>query len=517
MSDPQLPPPSLAGDVRAGALVALLALPLCLGIAVASGFPAASGIVSAVVGGLLVSALGSARVTIKGPAAGLIAVLIAAVAALGVRGALAAFLAAGVIQLVLGMLGAARLMRFVPPAVVHGMLAAIGLVIAVKQLPVLLAIPVDGHAGVGEVLAATMRQAGESYLPALAVGLVTLAGLVALAWLAKRHPNLAQLPGPLIAVGTATVLALILALPGTSPSGAALLPELPRRASEWILLPDLRALAQPLTWYHVIIIAAVGSLESLLTVRAVDEITGTRSDLDRDLRAIGIGNAAAACIGGLPMISEVVRSTANVHYGARSPRSNAVHGLVLLAAVALLPGVLARIPLAALAAVLLFVAGKLAAPGRFARAYRLGSDQLLAFAATLIGALAVDLLVGIALGVAVQIAVHGYYGARARDMMRAHFEIRDDEQSWRVELRGALTFSNLWQLQQALEARPPKRAATVDLSATQLVDHTAMATLAQLESSHDVKVVGLEKHRGLSEHQLSTRARKDAGARGRLS
>jgi MFS superfamily sulfate permease-like transporter len=492
-------------DWKAGALVALLALPLSLGIALASGFPASAGIVTAVVGGLVASWLGSARLTIKGPAAGLIVLVLAAVHDLGVRGALATFVVVGVAQVAMGRLGATRLIRFVPPAVIHGMLAAIGIIVFVKQLPVLLAVPSAGG-DVLESLTATLAALHRADPGAVAVGLSTLAVLGGLAFWAARRPALRSLPAPLLAVAGAAGLALALGLPAETAAGVPVYLSLPASPAEWILSPDFGALAAPIAWYHVALLTAVGSLESLLTVRALDGLSGDESDLGRDLVAVGLGNVVAGAIGGLPMISEVVRSTANLSYGARSRLANASHGATLLVAVVLFPGVLAHVPLPALAALLVAVAAKLASPASFRQQLRLGADRTLTFSATLIGALAVDLLVGILVGVGVELALRAFHGVSPSSLRRADLRWAEGD---RLEVHGSLLFCHVGALQREVERRG-ERPIAVDLSRTTLVDHGAMALLATLEAEGAVRVEGLDLHRSLASHPQATRVRRSA-------
>ncbi|HJL19948.1 MAG TPA: SulP family inorganic anion transporter [Sandaracinaceae bacterium LLY-WYZ-13_1] len=505
----------LGHDLRAGALVSVLALPLCLGIAVASGFPASSGILTAVIGGLVVSWLGSARVTIKGPAAGLIVIVLAAVADLGVRGTLAAIVVSGLAQVVLAKAGAAKHVRLVPPAVIHGMLAAIGLVILIKQLPVLLAIPTDG----GDVLALlgqTLQRVPDAHPAAAVVGLAALATLGAFVALARKRPELRVVPAPLLAVAVAGALGLALALPATTEAGVALRLELPSEPSAWVLTPDFAALATPLAWYHALMLTAIGSLESLLSARAVDGLTGDRSDLSRDLFAVGVGNVVAGALGGLPMISEVVRSTANVEYGGRTPRANAIHGACLFAMVALVPGLLALVPVPALAALLVAVALKLASPESFRREMNLGIDQMLVFGATVAGALAVDLLAGVALGLVTKVGVHLVNGAPPTSFLGLDAEVEEDRSEVRIVVRGAALFTNAWRLRR-LVSRFDARPVTLDLSGAALVDHTAMVQLDALRTERadgpgPLVLAGLDGHRPLSRHPLATRKRVSAPA-----
>ncbi|HJL05891.1 MAG TPA: SulP family inorganic anion transporter [Polyangiaceae bacterium LLY-WYZ-15_(1-7)] len=497
---------SVLRDLRAGGLVSLLALPLCLGIAAASGFPPVAGLLTAIVGGLLTPLLGGAPRTIKGPAAGLIVVVLASVHELGggdawagYRATLAVVVASGVAQALLAQLGAARLVEMVPPAVLHGVLVAIGLVILVKQLPVLLGLELADVSVMGMLPA--IAGALDKVRPTAALsGAAALAVVLAMPALARRGVRVGPLPAPLLAVGVGAGVALAL-------GGGAATPQLPHELGGVLVLPDFGALARPAAWTHVLLLTLVGSLESLVSLRAVDQLAGTRSDPARDLGAIGLGNALAGAIGGLPMITEIVRSTANVHHGAESGRANAAHGAALLLALVLLPGALEQVPLAVLAALLLAVAGRLADPGSFRREMNVGVDQMLIFSATVVASLFVDLLAGIGAGVATKLALHVANGAPLRALVGPDLEVEGST----LRVRGAAVFSGWPRFRDAIDAaRQTQGAIIVDLSEARLVDHTVLQRLETRRERGDLEWVGLDGHRTLGAHPLATRVRRPA-------
>jgi MFS superfamily sulfate permease-like transporter len=457
-------------DLRAGALVALMALPLCLGIAMASGYPMGAGVVTAVVGGLLVTPLGSAGVTIKGPAAGLIAIALGAALELGYGRALAAGVMAGAVQVLLALVRAGRLGDAMPANVVHGMLAAIGVLIIGKQ----------GKVALG------WTEAGVDWR-ACAVGLVSLGIL----FLAPR-----RVPGPLAVLAAAIPLGLALGMGGG---------QMVRLPESFVAFPEFAGMGEWVFWKYVTLFALVGSVESMLSVAAVEALDGEKrkGDWDRDLLATGIGNMVAAGLGGLPMISEIVRSKANLDAGARTGWSNFYHGLLLLGAVVLAPGLLERIPLAALAALLVYTGTRLASPREFLGVWRVGPEQLAVFLTTMGVTLATDLLAGVAAGLAVEFVVHA---ARVRfgvgRLLRAEVTARRAGEEWLVEVREAAVFSNFAGLRGELEGRERVR---VDFAGARVVDHTVLKKLAGMEG---VEVTGLDRHAAWSGHALATRWRE---------
>jgi MFS superfamily sulfate permease-like transporter len=263
----------------------------------------------------------------------------------------------------------------------------------------------------------------------------------------------------------------------------------------------------------LLLFTLVGSLESLLSARAIDLLDPWRrhTDLNRDLTAIGAANALAALVGGLPMISEIVRSKANIDNGARTRRANLFHGLFLLACVAMIPGLLHHIPLAALAAMLVYTGCRLASPYEFVRAYRIGREQLAVFLVTIVATLATDLLIGVLTGVVVKLLLHLVNGAPLRALFRppVRVELRD-ERTAVVTVREAAVFSGWLHIRGKLRAIDPGLDVVLDLSQTRLVDHTVMEKLHALERDYEhagraLHVVGLEGHRSFSSHPHATR------------
>ncbi|MFO0602663.1 MAG: SulP family inorganic anion transporter [Polyangiales bacterium] len=527
--DPTTPPAppaaSMQRDVVAGLLVFLIALPLCLGIAMASGFPAVSGLVTAVVGGLLATFLGSAPLTIKGPAAGLIVIALSAVEelghgdpVLGYHRALAAIVVAGVIQVVFSRLRAGALGDFFPSSVVHGMLAAIGVIIFSRQSHVLLgATPRPG--GPLELLAQLPGSVAHLNPEIAAIGVVSLAILFGLPYAAPEVSK--RVPAPLLVVGAAMAMGAWFDLGHEHHYqlrahdylvGPRHLVRLPGSLLAAVTRPDFSAVLTGTSIKFVVMFALVGTIESLLSARAVDLLDPwrRRSDLDRDLFAVGVGNVVAGMLGGLPMISEIVRSSANINHGARSRWANFFHGLFLLVSVAAVPWLLQRIPLAALAAMLVYTGLRLASPQEFARTWRVGPEQLVVFLTTLGLTLATDLLVGVGAGIVAKILLHVRAGMPITGMFRPRIEAVESGETTVLRVGAAAVFSNYLTIKRAIDRVPAGRRIVVDLSEARLVDHTVMERLHELSDERaregaKLDVVGLDAHRPASKHPLAAR------------
>ncbi|HYO58907.1 SulP family inorganic anion transporter [Archangium sp.] len=522
-------------DAVSGFLVFLIALPLCLGIAMASGFPPVAGILTAVIGGVVATWMGSARLTIKGPAAGLIVIALGAVQELGggdmrlgYRRALAAITVAAVIQIVFALVRAGTFGDFFPSSVVHGMLAAIGIIIFSKQAHVLLGVSPAGTQPLkllGEIPHSLSLLNPEIAL----IGVLSLVILFGHPYLKGRLAWLKRVPAPLLVLLVAVPLGLAFDLGHAHTYtfsltheayklGPDFLVNLPSNFLSAITFPDFSAVFSAASLKYIAMFALVGSIESLLSVKAIDSLDPEqhRSNLDKDLLATGVGNLAAGLLGGLPMISEIVRSSANIGYGAKSRLSNFFHGLFLLVFVAFAPALIHRIPLAALAAMLIYTGVRLASPREFVKTFRIGPEQLLIFGVTLMTTLATDLLVGVAAGIVVKLGMHLLNGATPRGLFRPF--IVEREEDGRVELRveGAAVFSNFLGLKKRLARFSHVREVIIDLSRARLVDHTVMEKLHQLESEfgreqRHLELRGLNEHRRFSRHPLA--ARKKPGLR----
>ncbi len=491
-------------DLPAAVVLVLIALPLCLGISLASGAPLTAGLISGVVGGLLVGALSASPVMVSGPAAGLTAIVVTGIAATGsFRAFLIAVILAGVIQLVLAALRVGIVGYFFPHSVIRGMLAGIGVTLILKQLPHAIGYDVgfEGDESFRQANDATTFSTlgdmlGSIHVGALATTVAALAAL--LAWERWRPETLRVLPAALIAVLVGIGLQFLLPrIDSTFALDAAHLVQLPL-ASEWagvFAWPDWSAFMSVTTWQVALSIAVVASLEALLSVDATDKLDPfkRKSDTNRELMAQGAGNVVCGLLGGLPLTGVIVRSAANVGAGAVTRRATVVHGLLLLAAVLLLPVVLNLIPLASLAAILLYTGYRLASPALFRMAWSQGRAQFTSFAVTLVAIVLSDLLVGIGFGLAV-----GFFFILREHLRQPAF--RQISPPGAVLTRYALpdqaTFLSKANIERSLEALPMGSRVEIDGRGTarfdidvleQLHDFTETARLRKI----DYRLVGI--------------------------
>lgn len=600
--------PGLFGNLRfdavAGFLVFLIAMPLCLAIAKASGFPPIAGVWTAVAGGLIATWVTNSQLTIKGPAAGLIVIVAGAVTGLGrefvpeptaderaarvasgqtdeqvtkeveaerawtgYRLTLGIGVVSGVIQVLLGLVRAGRLVDFFPLTPVHGMLASIGIIIISKQLYAITGVdpPKEGkslpelfggaaphaaEAGGGEppgplqLLAEFPARAIHFNPEILVIGLVSVVILFTHFFIKNKWVKM--VPAQLVVV-VAMVLGSTLVfdldhehkhllpahlLDGEPDNGEVVkwpdfLVKLPnvidslgkkedevKPTDRAFTLPDFRGVATPdgLKWLFLFV--AIGSLESLLAAKAIEQLDPWRrkTNFDRDMIGVGLANALVACVGGLPMISEIVRSKANIDNGARTKQANAWHGLFLLAAVLAIPGVLHEIPLAALGGMLIFTGYRLANPTEFVKTFKIGTEQFVVFVGTIVATLATDLLIGIAVGIALKVGFHLWNGAPLKGFVWADVStVVEGDKKVTILVRQAALFSTWLGLQKViLTQAATKDDITVDLSQTRLVDHSVMEKLHEMEvtlaeSGKKLTVVGLDGHLPLSKHPLAAR------------
>lgn len=465
-------------DMQAGFLVFLIALPLCLGVSLASGFPPSAGIISAIIGGLLVSRLSGSYLTINGPAAGLIVVIFDAVQALGegdamagYRYTLAAIVVAGLLQVLMGRFRIGQLSSFFPATVVHGMLAAIGLIIIISQSHVMLGVTPEA----GSLFSTAFQIPQSLSNMKLDIFLISFIGLLLLIiWPLIET----RIPAAIVVVLVGMLFAWIFGLDrDAEDNGSKFLVSISEDFSTDFYFPDFSKLFTLSFWGAVISINLVASLESLLSTTAVDKLDPYKrnSNLDRDLTAVGIGNIAAGLIGGFPMIAEIVRSSENVSQGAKTAWANFFHGLFLLLFVMLFPRLINSIPLASLAALLVYIGYRLASPATFARALDIGKDQLFIFVITIFGVLAIDLLAGVALGILAKLAINLVRGVWLRNLFKIHFTIqRQDNDTIVVKLLGSALFSNFLSLKKALAELEPGKTIIFDFTDGYLIDHTVM-------------------------------------------
>ncbi|QDU90247.1 C4-dicarboxylic acid transporter DauA [Pirellulimonas nuda] len=524
----------LKHDLLSGFLVFLIALPLCLGISLASGYPPLAGIFTAIIGAIVTTFLSNSELTIKGPAAGLIVIALGCInefqASPGAAGsayqaALAVGVAAAVLQICFGLFRAGILGEFFPSATVHGMLAAIGVIIMIKQIPVALGVSAKGEPL--EMLREIPTYVREANPAIAAIGLVSIAIMFLWPVVKKRLGPIGLIPAPmivlLIAVGMGEGFDLLHKHSYTlqnheyqlSDRFLVAMPDHVFGMFEQIAFPDFTALNQPMAWKWVFMFFAIGSLESLLSAKAVDLLDPwkRKTNMNRDVMAVGIANLGAAMVGGLPMISEIVRSKANIDNGARTRFADLWHGLFLLLCVALIPMALHHIPLAALAAMLVYTGFRLAHPMEFVNVYRIGKEQLAIFVTTLVMVLATDLLMGVAAGILLKISIHVANGVPLRSLFKPYLEIQDlSPDTSLIIARDSAVFSNWIPFRRQIEqiGLVQKRNLIIDLSDAKLVDHSTMEKLEELHADFQKEGIGFEvrglgAHRQLSKHALAAR------------
>lgn len=516
-----------SADALSGFLVFLLAMPLSLGIAKASGFPAAMGVLTAMVGGLVVSIFMGGRLTIKGPAAGLITVCSGAVIALeglnltdasgahisGVHLACGAVVVMAVIQMAFGFLKLGSYSDFFPHSAVHGMLAAIGVLIFAKQFPILLGVDASLTKGLTPIQLYTHIPIfiANANLEIAIIGFGSLAilfGLPALGGIFKK------IPAPMLVLVVMVPVGIFLNVGSLVDSGNKHF-ALVSIGDFWKNVKfsaDFSAIGSGTFWYYVFMFLFVNSVESLLTVKALDGLDPwkRKSDYNKDLSALALGNGVSGALGGLPMISEVARSSANVGFGGRTRWSNFFHGLFLLLSMLLLIPVIEMIPNTALAAMLIMVAYRLANPKEFIGTYKIGPEQLVIFLTTIFITVAEDLLMGVAAGIIVKFIFHIVNGAPIGSLFKANYDVKETDDGYLVKIKQSALFSNLLGYQKMWNSLKPGKRITFNFAETKLVDHTFQEALHHFEDDYHnagghVTVTGFEGHHPLSAHPLATR------------
>jgi len=472
---------TLGKDLPASIVVALVALPLCLGIALASGAPLFSGIIAGIVGGIVVGFLSNSQLSVSGPAAGLTVIVLGAIASLpSYEAFLLAVCLSGLMQMGLYLTRSGTLSEFVPSSVITGMLAAIGLILIMKQIPY--ALGYEGGFG-GDVSFlerdsfGSVREFLGSFFDYLLVGsiIIAVASLAFLFWWDANKPKngpLRLLPGPLVVVLFAVLAnAFFKAFApdfAIDPNHLVQVPVADSLASfaGQFATPDFSAITLPTVWTVALTLAIVASLESLLCVKAVDEVDPRRRTTDKnwELFAQGGGNLVSGLIGGLPLTSVIVRSSANIEAQAESKASAILHGFWLLLSVLLIPFVLNLIPLAALAAVLIQVGYKLNKPAIYRQRWRQGFHQFVPFVATIVAILVTDLLIGIIIGMVI-----GFAFVIARNF-RPAISVVNEENFWLVTARRSLYFIHKYELQKSLGMIPDGATVVLDLDRAEFVD-----------------------------------------------
>jgi MFS superfamily sulfate permease-like transporter len=511
--------PGLLADIRhdlpSSLVVFFVALPLCLGIALASGAPLFAGIIAGIVGGIVVGSISNSGVGVSGPAAGLTVIVLGSINRLGsFEHFLIAVVIAGIVQVVLGLIRAGTIAAFFPSAVIKGMLAGIGSIIVLKQIPHAVGYDADFEGDFEFVQADGENTFTEliRMLDAISPGAIVVCALalaILLLWdlfVRQLHPVFKFFQGPFVAVlaGIAYQAAAVAWFPGLAIGGGHLV-EVPisDNLSEFLgqfTFADL----DNVPWQEVgivgLTISIVASLETLLSVEATDKLDKKQrtTNKNRELLAQGAGNIVSGLIGGLPITQVIVRSSANINSGARSKLSAILHGFFLLICVATIPTVLNRIPLAVLAAVLLVIGFKLINPRDVVLMYRKGWGQFLPFIATILGVVFTNLLTGIAIGVVVSLIV-----MLRNSYLNSHFVHREmDGRKVRMTLAEEVFFLNKASIIREFDSLPPGSHLTIDMSRSVHVDEDVKETIegfVERAPRRDIHVEVIEKKKRASQ------------------
>jgi len=511
-------------------VVSLIALPLGLGLAIASDAPPISGIIAAIVGGTVVALLGGSNVTITGPGNGLVIVLLGAITTLGAGNlyqgylyTLAAIVVSGVLMLLLGFLKMGRLADFFPASAIEGMLAAIGWGIFAKQFHIMI-----GHnnekGSVVELLAqipqgiiSLFQNATLEELVAAGIGVVSL--LIMIFYAKIRSPYFQLIPAPMwiliLSVGF-TYSFKWLNIP--FPMHASYLISIPENVLSNLAFPDFSKVPETDFLLSVFAITLIASIESLLSIKAVDKLDpqSRRSNVNKDLKALGLATVLSGLVGGLNVVTVIARSSVNVNNGATNRSANFFHAIFLVIFILLFQEQLKQIPLAALAAILVYTGYKLATPKTFGKVAKIGKEQIVIFLTTLITTLFTNLITGIGVGILITLLIHMAVNKSAGLFITNVFKPNvlvfqeHEEKNYYVSVKYYCSFLNFYKLKNKLDAIPEDQNVIVDFSMCGFVDHTVMEGLEGYmeiftKKGGSIEVVGLDKHGTDSKHPFAIR------------
>ena len=503
---------NLKSDFASGLVVFLVALPLCLGIAMASGAPLFSGIISGIVGGIVVGYLSTSNISVSGPAAGLTAIVLTAITDLGAFDVfLTAVFIAGLVQLILGFAKAGSISNYFPTNVIEGMLAGIGIIIILKQLPHAFGYDADfeGDQAFSQMDGSNTFSALFSIFDYIQIGsiVITLVSMtILISW--DKVPffkKLKLVPGALIAVTLGVILNEIFIGTGSALAiGKEHLVSLPVPSSfeefkAIIVTPNFSGVSNPKVWVVALTIAIVASIETLLSIEAADrmDVQKRYTDTNKELKAQGIGNMVSSLFGGLPLTSVIVRTSANSNAGAKSKMSTIIHGMLLLVSVLAIPIVLNKIPLATLTAVLILVGYKLAKPATFKHFWEKGKYQFVPFIATLLAVVFLDLLKGVTLGIIISIIF-----VLKGNLKRAYFFRKEeyaDGDVIHIDLAQEVSFLNKAAIKQTLNHIPENSKVIIDAKDTVYIAHDILdlihefKTTRAIDNNIRVKLKGFKK------------------------
>lgn len=518
---------SIPKNIFSGFVVSLIALPLGLGLAMASDAPPIAGIIAAIVGGLLVSILGGSHVTISGPGNGLVGVLLVAISTLGLESAYAAIIFSGILMILLGFLRLGKLADFFPSSAIQGMLAAIGLIILGKQFHIMLAHKIDRADTIDYLLEIpytindAIHYTNPGLIYAAIIGLLSLC--IMLFYPKIRNKYLQLIPAPMwiviLSIGFSYYFELVAheANPIDKNYMISGIPNISTIISE-IPIIDFSKIGTSAFWASVVALTLIASIESLLSIKAVDKLDPQkrRSNVNRDLKALGLASVGSGFLGGLNVVTVIARSSVNVNNGGSNRSSNFFHALFLVIFIVLFSTELKRIPLPALMAILVFTGYKLASPKTIKNIFSIGKEQLIIFFVTLFVTLKVGLITGISSGVVVTFIIHIIMNKGmslfARNVLKPNVLMfkEDEGGNYYVSVKHFCSFLNFYRLKEKLDAIPEDQDVVVDFSLCQFVDHTVMENLndyQELFTKRDghFEVIGLDMHDTDSKHPFAMR------------
>ncbi|AZQ43173.1 SulP family inorganic anion transporter [Nonlabens ponticola] len=519
---------SLPRNIFSGFVVSLIALPLGLGLAMASEAPPIAGVIAAVIGGLVVSILGGSHVTIAGPGNGLVGVLLVAIATLGLEATYAAIICSGVLLALLGFLRLGILADFFPSSAIKGMLAAIGLIILGKQFHIMLGnrLSLDGSIeyliAIPQTIIGIVSYQNTGLLYAAGAGILALAIMVIYPKIHNKYFHL--VPAPmwivLISIGFSYWYELVLKAPNPInadymlsgiPSGAKIIEQLPT--------PDFNFVTTTGFWSSVVAITLIASIESLLSIKAVDQLDPEkrRSNVNKDLKALGLATIGSGFLGGLNVVTVIARSSVNVNNGGTNRSSNFAHAFFLVIFIVLFSTQLTRIPLPALMAILVYTGYKLASPMRLLKIFRIGKEQAVIFLTTLAVTLLVGLISGILAGVAMTFITHLFvtrnpelFFKNLRKPNVLMFRESTGKQQYYINVKHFCTFLNFYKLKEKLNQIPENEIVVIDFSLCDFVDHTAMSNLSDYQEvfhkrDGHLEIIGLDQHNADTQHPFALR------------
>ncbi|MEC3906231.1 SulP family inorganic anion transporter [Tamlana sp. 2201CG12-4] len=519
---------ALPKNVFSGFVVSLIALPLGLGLAMASDAPPIAGVIAAIVGGIVVSFLGGSHVTIAGPGNGLVGVLLIAISSLGLENAYIAIIFSGALLMVLGFLRMGTIADFFPSSAIQGMLAAIGLIILGKQFHIMLAHKIKREDTIDYLIEIpftindALHYGNKSLIYAAAAGIISL--IIMLIYSKIRNKYLQLIPAPMwiviLSIGFSYYFEIGLHEPNPIAKEYMIsgIPEIGDIIAD-LPIPNFSGIWSFSFWGSVLALTLISSIESLLSIKAVDKLDPEkrRSNVNRDLKALGVATMGSGLLGGLNVVTVIARSSVNVNNGASNRSSNFFHALFLVIFIVFFSTQLTRIPLPALMAILVYTGYKLASPKIITKIFSIGKEQLIIFFVTLIVTLQIGLISGILAGVLATLVIHiiinKSVGLFVRNVLKPNvlmFKETEQKDNFYVSVKHFCSFLNYFRLKQHLDAIPEDQDVIVDFSMCEFVDDTVMENISNYQELFAKRgghfdVVGLDMHDTDSKHPFASR------------